>query len=380
MNKKWMLPLIFSLFLLIGCQSEDDKKYEALLQDGMYALEKESYDDAIDIFKKALGLKPNDKKTLDLLLKAQEGKTLAKGNEQVTYTPIDENAVSNRDFIIEEKDHKFYINGVTLLMSKEEIIENWGEPDSIEKPSPEDEYYQSDYDNWLFLNYGDFKLTVYSNQLRVVDLRTKEFVFKEDWYLALALQKPDIEGENFHSFTTEEQYMNFNEDEPWMQWAEDNPQYTTESSSVVDNHLSGQSPGEFFTSLANKTGYKIPLSAFELIPDYKDPSKSVGYMYKLTDEINLDYDGSDQLENVGVSHFSGGEPSREFLYLLNELIITASSVQPEIIIKQLDRNMVKSENGLANSSVVYQDGLVYKYLENALGHFFTIYVEGYEEL
>ncbi|HYK72580.1 MAG TPA: hypothetical protein VEV44_05540, partial [Pseudoneobacillus sp.] len=80
-----------------------------------------------------------------------------------------------------------------------------------------------------------------------------------------------------------------------------------------------------------------------------------------------------------ISNFDSSKPSEEFLDIVNNLIISASPADPESIINQLQQNLVGSDNGLYNSSVVYQNGLVYRYLENAMGFFFDIYVEGYED-
>jgi hypothetical protein len=376
-----MLILLYTL--LVGCQGKDEVKYDSLMEVGEQALKEGEYDEAILTFKNALKEKPNDEAALELLMEAQKMKTEAELSE------INEEETSgNQDLTIDIKrdDNKFYINDLTLLMSKDEIITKWGEPDQINKPDPNDDYYKEDYDEWLFLTYGDMSLTIYSDLLRVIDLRPEESMLDDDWYKALG--EPDQVVDNYFTFTSEEHFLSFSGDEPHMQWAEAEPKPSsqtageTNTKTVVDegHHLSSMKPIEFFKRFNQLTENNITLNDFEPLYDWEDNTKLLGYTYSLTDNIDLSYNGKEFVEAVDIVQYGGSKPSPQFLNLFENLIVAASTVEPADIIKRLDGNLVKSDNGQYISSVVYHDGLVYRYLENNIGYYFYVYVEGYEEL
>jgi hypothetical protein len=379
-----MLILLYTL--LVGCQGKDEAKYDSLMEVGEEALKEGKYDEAILTFKNALEEKPNDEAALELLMEAQKMKTeaeLSKTNEESL-----EETGTNQDLTLEIKrdDKKFYINDLTLLMSKDEIIAKWGEPNQINKPDPNDDYYQEDYDEWLFLTYGDMTLTIYSDLLRVVDLRPEESMLEDDWYKELG--KPDQVEDNYYTFTSEEQFLSFSGDEPHMQWAETDPKpasqtaVETETKTVVNegHHLSSMKPIEFFKRFNQLTENNITLDDFEPLYDLEDNTKLLGYTYSLTDNIDLSYNGKEFVEAVDIVQYGGSKPSPQFLNLFENLIAATSTAEPQDIIKMLDENMAKSDNGQYISSVVYHDGLVYRYLENDMGYYFYIYVEGFEEL
>jgi tetratricopeptide (TPR) repeat protein len=391
MNGKRIILNIFMILvfiLLVGCQEEGSNQYDSLMEKGNVALNEGRYDDAIDFFNKGLVEKSNDEAALQLLMEAQKLKTQAELSE--SNEGIEEGNSYNQelDIVIKRDNKKFYINDLTLLMNKGEIMAAWGEPDSIEKPDPNDDYYKEDYDKWLFLIYGDMKLTVYSDLLRVVDLRTEDSLFDDEWYKQLG--EPDQVEEQYATFLAEEQYLSFSENEPHMQWAETNPKPSTEvieDTSVetmvkeeIQPHLSSMKPIEFFNRLNQNAGSAINLNDFEPLYDWEDNTKLLGYTYSLKNKIDISYNGKKFMEAVDIVQYGGTKPSSQFLNLFKNLIVSASNVEPEEITKMLDRNLSKSENGLYMSSVVYHDGLVYRYLENDMGFYFYIYVEGFEEL
>jgi hypothetical protein len=391
MNGKRIIFNIFMLLafiLFVGCQEQGGNQYDSLMEKGNVALNEGRYNDAIDLFKKGLVEKSNDEAALQLLMEAQKLKTQAELSESNEGIEVGNSHNQELDIVIKRDDKKFYINDLTLLMNKEDIMEAWGEPDSIEKPDPDDEYYKEDYDKWLFLTYGDMTLTLYSDLLRVVDLRTEDSLFDDEWYKQLG--EPDQMEDQYATFLAEEQYLSFSENEPHMQWAETNPKPSTEvteDTSVakvekedIQPHMSAMKPTEFFNRLNKHLGSTINLNDFEPLYDWEDNTKLLGYTYNLKNKIDISYNGKEFMEAVDIVQYGGTKPSSQFLNLFKKLIVSASNIEPEAITKMLDRNLSKSENGLYLSSVVYHDGLVYRYLENDMGFYFYIYVEGFEEL
>jgi hypothetical protein len=145
-------------------------------------------------------------------------------------------------------------------------------------------------------------------------------------------------------------------------------------------HLSSMSPVQFFNRLNENTGNHFNLSDFEALYDWKDNTKLLGYTFPFKDNIDISYSGNEFVEAVDITQYGGTKPNSQFLNLFENLIISASNAEREEITKMLDENLSKSENGQFISSVVRHNGLVYRYLENKMGYFFYIYVEGYEEL
>lgn len=391
MNCKVPLFIIHIVLLtfIVGCQQKDDNQYEAFITIGKAALEEGRYDDAIISFKQALEKKTNDEDALEFLLLAQEEKV----KEELSKQTIVDNVLPEKEKKEEElglkivkQNDNFYLNNLTLLMTKDEIINLWGEPTVIERPNPDDDYYRDDYTEWLFLKYGGITLTLYSGFLRIVEIDTDDFVFSQEWYKELG--DPDIVKENHYSFFTTEQFLNFSGNEPHIQWGEIKPKTIAEiigsdylvSNSENEYHLSTQSIDEYFDRINQATGYNIALEDLEPIKNYKNPMEIIGYNYQITDSLNISYTENEIIENIGVTQWGGREISSETLWVFESAIESASPIDSQRIIHTLLNSLRKSENGLYSYSLIYENGLVYEYVENALSFSLNIYVEGYEEI
>jgi hypothetical protein len=384
----WSIFMILVVTLLVSCQEKGNNHFDSLMEIGKVALKEGRYDDAIVSFKKGLEEKPNDEEAIRLLMEAEKEKNeaeLSKVNEE---NAKETSSTKDLDLDIKRDNKKFYINGLTLLMKKEEIIRIWGEPDLIKRPDPNDDYYKEDYDEWNFLIYGDMTLTVYSDLLRVVDLRPEGSMIDDGWFKRLG--KPDQVEDQYSTYLTEEQFLSFSEEELHFQWAEINPKpipelaSETSTETVVNEktqyHLSSMKPLEFFNRFNQNAGINLDINDFKPLYDWEDNTKLLGYTYSLKDQIDISYSGKAFVEAVDIVQYGGAKPSSQFLNLFENLIVSASNTEREEITKMLDRNLSKSENGQYMSSVVYYNGLVYRYLENKMGFYFYIYVEGYEEL
>jgi tetratricopeptide (TPR) repeat protein len=207
--------LILGLTLSTGCQDKAANKFDSLMEIGIVALQEERYDDDIVSFRKGLEEKPNNEEALQLLEEAEKKKSQAELSETHVDNTEEPSSTNDLNLDIKKDNKKFFVNEITLLMKKDEVIKLWGKPDSMENPDPNDDYYKEDYDEWLFLNYGDMKLTFYSNVLRVVDLRPEDSIVDDGWYKRLG--EPDEVEDNYSTFLSEEQFLSFSDDEPHMQ-------------------------------------------------------------------------------------------------------------------------------------------------------------------
>lgn len=220
-----IVSILLMVGLLVGCSAES-KQYYQYVKDGKMALVVKQYDNAIELFEKALVVKPEDESAAKLLEEAKAAKEAnaaelaATEQEEIDMEQSDENT-GFADLQIEEKDGEFFINGITLLMTMEEVISKWGEPDSIKAPDLNDDYYASDYEEWNFLHYGDIVLTIYSDQLRGMSYETGEFVFTAPWYENLG--EPDESTLDANIFYTDLHYLSFSTVDPYIEWGELDP-------------------------------------------------------------------------------------------------------------------------------------------------------------
>jgi tetratricopeptide (TPR) repeat protein len=225
---------IIIVFMLVGCNS-NLQEYDKYIKKGTIELKEEKYSEAILSFEMALKAKPKDKSALKLLKDAKNKAKIVKNKPKKSDDKVEPVSLSKEPTIIIEKNNgKFYINGITLQMGMGDIVSKWGKPDSIEKPDPDDSYFSDDYDEWQYLKYGDFTLTLYSDVLRIVMLRPDDFVFETKWYKDLG--NHDEFTDNEYVFKTDEQYLSFSSfDDPYMQWAELDPT-NKESTTNNDNN------------------------------------------------------------------------------------------------------------------------------------------------
>lgn len=247
--------------LLVGCSAET-KQYDQYVKDGKMALVVKQYDNAIELFEKALVVKPEDESAAKLLEEAKAAKEAnaaelaATEQEEIDMEQSDENT-GFADLQIEEKDGEFFINGITLLMTMEEVISKWGEPDSIKAPDLNDDYYASDYEEWNFLHYGDIVLTIYSDQLRGMSYETGEFVFTAPWYENLG--EPDESTLDANIFYTDLHYLSFSTVDPYIEWGELDPkpkEEAADASSEVTDLYAGMTL-EAFTEAFNVKYAKV---------------------------------------------------------------------------------------------------------------------------
>lgn len=220
-----IVSILLMVGLLVGCSAES-KQYDQYVKDGKMALVVKQYDNAIELFEKALVVKPEDENAAKLLEEAKAAKEanaaeLAAIEQEAIDIEQSDESIGFADLQIEEKDGEFFINGITLLMTMEEVISKWGEPDSIKAPDPHDDYYASDYEEWNFLHYGDIVLTIYSNQLRGMRYETGEFVFNAPWYESLG--EPDESTLDTNIFYTDLHYLSFSTVDPYIEWGELDP-------------------------------------------------------------------------------------------------------------------------------------------------------------
>ena len=258
MIRKWLGWTLVLLLLLAGCgkESNESKEFEKYIRNGSNLMRSDQFEAAIDSFKMALEIKPGDKQAKTLLKEAKAGIAKREESAKAAQKAASEKALALKEILtdqiynlkLEESDGKFFVNGITLLMSKEEIIDKWGEPDFSGRPDPDIEFSEGDYDKWTVMSYGDIHLTFYSDVLRYVKISPNDYVFETPWYGRLG--SADETTDDGYIYNLDEQYIIFSSykanRDPVIFLREQNPQpLPVEEEQTVDSLVNGMDPTAF---------------------------------------------------------------------------------------------------------------------------------------
>jgi hypothetical protein len=258
MSRKWLGWTLVLLLLLAGCGKEtnESKEYDRYISNGSNYMRMDQFDSAIHSFKMALEIKPGDKKAKTLIKEAKAGIAKRKESEKAAQKADREKALALEEILtpqiynlnLEESDGKFFMNGITLLMSKDEIIDKWGDPDFSGRPDLDIEFSEGDYEKWNVMSYGDVHLTFYSDVLKYVKITPNDYVFETQWYSRLG--SADETNDDGYIYNLDQQYMIFSSyqenKDPVIFWREQNPEpLPVEEEQTVASLVNGMDPTTF---------------------------------------------------------------------------------------------------------------------------------------
>lgn len=95
-------------------------------------------------------------------------------------------SIHQEEIVVEQIDGKYFVNGITLAMSLEEVRSILGPAKEEKRPDADDEWNGNGHDpNVLLADYGAVSITYYAGEVTAIHLNTNAGTSSKEWYKEL---------------------------------------------------------------------------------------------------------------------------------------------------------------------------------------------------